>query len=123
MSAYSNIIPAFDTASATKTLDVATSDFADAQSYAFTLQVYYSNYPSNVHSKNFIIDIVDYCAPTSVSVQPFDVATLSYTLGQTQVSSQLTAAWTTVPAVCNIELRMTMTPSTTGYIVFDDATS
>ena len=68
LAAYSNIIPAFDTASATKTLDVATSDFADAQSYAFTLQVYYSNYPSNVHSKNFIIDIVDYCAPTSVSV-------------------------------------------------------
>ena len=46
------------------------------------LNVYYTSYPSNVHSKNFSVEIVDYCNPTTVNTQLFDAdPTLTYTLG------------------------------------------
>ena len=120
LSTYSSIIPTFDLASATKYLDVETTDFTQVGSYQFVLNVYYTSYSSNVHSKNFNIEIIDYCDPITVNTQLFDAdPTLTYTLGQTAVSTQFVAAWTTVPTVCNLTFLMTMTPSTTGYIVFD----
>ena len=67
LSSYSNIFPSYDLASASKTLDVATTNFADAMAYPLILNVYYTSYPANVHSKNFKIEVIDYCAPTTVN--------------------------------------------------------
>ena len=75
------------------------------------LVVYYADYPSNQASKDFMVEIIDYCVPSSVTkTSQFTPSSLSYTLGEPSVQSVM-GFWTTVPEVCNIEYFVTVTPT------------
>ena len=63
----SNVFTQSDLSLPTKTLDVQTDDFSKVALYDLRLVVYYTNSPDKQFSKEFLIDIQDYCVPTLVT--------------------------------------------------------
>ena len=55
-----------------KTLDVKTDDFANVGIYKVKLEVFYATYAAQSkvqkYSKDFLIEVKDYCQPTSIDI-------------------------------------------------------
>lgn len=61
------MFPSVDLVSATKSLTVESSNFAKVGAYTIRLTVFYASQPANSYFQDFIIDVIDYCTPTTVS--------------------------------------------------------
>ena len=94
----------------TTTLDVQTDDFGKVGLYTLRLVVYYDAYPDKQFSKDFLIDIQDYCVPSLVTkTSQFDPVSLAYTIGDPadQIST-FASSWTTEPPTCNLIYKLTV---------------
>ena len=114
------VFPASDMASATKSIDVSSIDFAKVGQYRLELRVFFTDESSGPEAiKTFLVDVIDYCVPTlSKSTPPGDI---TYTLGRAPESSSF-APWTVVPLVCNFSYAMTVVAANPGggMVTFDE---
>ena len=90
------------------------------------LVVYYTNSADKPFSKDFTVDIRDYCEPTLLTqTSNFYVTAITYTIGDPndQVSN-FASDWTTVPETCNLTYKFTfvsaLVPSDPNLIVLKE---
>ena len=69
-------------------IEVATDDFTNAMLYTLRITIYYENYfdlkgflQYPTMTKDFYIEIIDYCQPTSIQMTSFDPEELVFTIG------------------------------------------
>ena len=94
------------------TLVVFTDDFDKVAVYEITLIVFYQHSPSKTFTRDFLIEIQDYCFPFSVTkTSTFEPATLTYTIFITDpLESTFQPFWQTDPTECHLEYRYTVSP-------------
>lgn len=94
----------------TKTLSIETTDFADAQVYTLVVVVRSQNYPASELQKTFIVEVIDYCVPTSITKSAAlpSPLTLEYTIGvdsELSVTFEPSPDWIQTPPECEFEYR------------------
>ena len=64
-------------------MNVQTSDAADIGLHTLRLVVYYSSTPDNKSTRDFDVDIVEFCFPSFINVNSqFNPITVNYVVGQ-----------------------------------------
>ena len=120
-----DVFPTHDLTSATKTIDVQTNDPTKVGFHIIRVYVYFKNSPSYENYRRSKVEIKEFCEPTQVvKNSAFSPSKITYTISEPSVifESTLAATWTTVPAVCNVEYRVSLTtaPVDPNLIVIED---
>ena len=118
------VFPTSDTSVATspKFIDAYTTDFSLAGQYRIELKIYFTDWIGGPEAtKNFLIDVIDYCEPTSLTMAPTP-GDITYTLGRTAETTSFNA-WTADPIFCNFVYMIDISPfNPNSMISFDDTT-